>query len=398
MELSTIPFRIQLPDEVPFAFMLEQLAAEFVDLVDQRKPQGLRYPLPVLLTIAVLGKLAGQSRLEALADWAKQRAAQLAQLFGLKRPCMPHQSTWSRVLSTLDVEAFDARVTHFFRQAIRQAEVPERGSSVLALDGKTVRGTIPPGSSQGLHLLAAYLPERGVVVAQLAVDRKENEIVVAPQVLAGLDLTGLVVTGDAMHAQRALSIQVVEQQHGDYLWFVKENQPTLLAYIQDALEPLVVAEGWPVPAQDIRSVTQTERGHGRIEERTITVTQDLAGYHDWPYLQQAFRLQRRVFKPDGTMTEEVRYGITSLERSLADAQRVMAIARQEWGIENGLHYRRDVTLDEDAGRFRRGNGPRAWAILNNAVIGLVLLTKAVNLAAAQRAFDFPFDCFLARLC
>jgi predicted transposase YbfD/YdcC len=397
MELTTPPFRVQLPDEVPFAFHLEQLAQQFVDIVDQRKRRGIRYPLPVLLTIAVLGKLAGQSRLEALADWAKQRAPQLAQLFGLPRAHMPHQSTWSRIFGAIDVAALEARVAHFFRTAVRQADVLPRGSTVLVLDGKTVRGTIPTGSSQGLHLLAAYLPQAGVVLAQAAVACKENEIVVAPSVLAELDLTGIVATGDAMHAQRTLSVQVVEQQHGDYLWFVKENQPSLLASIQDALKPLVVAEGWPVPPQDIRTHSQIERGHGRLEERSITITQDLAGYHDWPYLQQAFRLVRRVYKPNGSVSEEERYGITSLPRHLADAERVMTIARQEWGIENGLHYRRDVTLDEDAGRLRRGNAPHAWAILNNAVIGVVLLTKATNLAAAQRAFDFPFDCFLARL-
>lgn len=396
MELTTIPFQVQLPAEVPFAFTVEQLAQHFTDLVDQRKRRGVRYPLAVLLTIAVLGKLAGQSRLEALADWAKQRAAQLARLFGLPRARMPHQSTWSRVLGGIDVGALEARVAHFFRTAVREAEVPAPGSIVLALDGKTLRGTIGAGSTRGVHLLAAYLPERGVVLAQLAVDRKENEIVVAPLVLAGLNLTGVVVTGDAMQAQRALSMQVIAQQ-GDYLWFVKENQPTLLASIQDALAPLVVAEGWPVPPQDRRTRTQTECGHGRLEQRTITVTQDLAGYHDWPYLKQAFRLVRRVWKPDGTSSEEVRYGITSLPRTLADAGRVMTIARQEWGIENGLHYRRDVTLHEDAGRLRRGNAPQAWAALNNAVIGVVLLTGATNLAAAQRAFDFPFDCFLAHL-
>jgi hypothetical protein len=98
----------------------------------------------------------------------------------------------------------------------RIAEVPDRGSLVVALDGKTLRGTIPLGQTRGVHLLAAYLPQEGLVLAQVEVDRQENEIVVAPTILMQLDLQGVVVTGDAMFTQRTLSIQIVEAG-GDYL-------------------------------------------------------------------------------------------------------------------------------------------------------------------------------------
>ena len=99
---------------------------------------------------------------------------------------------------------------------------------MLALDGKTLRGAILVGQSQGVHLLAAYLPEEGVVLAQAAVEHNENEMVVAPTLLASLPLNGVVVVGDALHAQRALSIKIVEA-NGDFLWFVDQNQPTVLA-------------------------------------------------------------------------------------------------------------------------------------------------------------------------
>jgi predicted transposase YbfD/YdcC len=312
---------------------------------------------------------------------------------------MPHQTTWSRILATaVDVSALEGLLARFFQAMQRRAEVPARGSIVLAIDGKTVRGTIPTGSTQGLHLMAAYLPEQGVVLAQLAVDTKTNEIVAAPKVLAQLELTGIVVTGDAMQAQRELSIQVV-QQGGDYVWFVKENQPSLLADIQQALLPLAIAKGWSAPAQDWPvTVREMEKGHGRIEERIVTSSSILAGYHDWPSVEQVFRITRRVWNEQtGEWDEEERYGITSLPARVADTRRLGKIARQEWGIENGLHYRRDVTLHEDAGRLRRGEGPQVLAALNNAVIGIVLQSGHSNLAAAQRAFDFPFDRFLARL-
>jgi len=114
--------------------------------------------------------------------------------------------------------------------------VPKRASIALALDGKTLRGTIPLGHTHGVHLVAAYLPGTGVVLAQLTVHAKENEIVVAPTILAQLDLHGVVVTGDAMYTQRPLSTQIVEAD-GDYLWLVKDNQPQLGQDVEDLFVP-----------------------------------------------------------------------------------------------------------------------------------------------------------------
>jgi predicted transposase YbfD/YdcC len=396
MYSTTIPFELQLPDDVPFAFSVQALANRLEELTDRRKRRGVRYPLAVLLTLAVLAKLSGHSRLESIADWARLRAEELARLFGLKRPSMPHQSTWSRVLGqAVDVAQLEQVLGQFFEETQQTAEVPPRGSIVLAVDGKTLRGTIPGGQTRGVHLVAAYLPDAGVVLAQLAVDRKENEIVVVPQLLAHLDLTGVVVVGDAMQTQRQLSIQVVEDG-GDYVWFVKENQPTLLSDLELLFERPRLAKGWSDPTTDFTTARQVELGHGRLEEREITVSRMLREYLDWPYLDQVFRLERRVTER-GKTKSEIRYGISSLPPEVADAERLLQIARAEWGIENGLHYRRDVTLQEDACQLRRGTGPQVMAALNNAVIGIVGLYRQTNLAAAQRAFDYAFDRLLARL-
>jgi hypothetical protein len=120
------------------------------------------------------------------------------------------------------------------------AAVPARGSMLLSSDGKTLRGTIPRGSTRGTHLLAAYLPKQGVVLAQVDGDQKENEIVAAPRLLANLDLTGTVVTGDAMQTQRDLSIEIGDQG-GDYLWTVKDNQPTLRHGLETLFDPGLLA-------------------------------------------------------------------------------------------------------------------------------------------------------------
>lgn len=395
MYSSTLPFSLQLSTDVPFAVDLHALTAVFAALPDRRARRGVRYPLAPLLTLAVCAKLAGHSRIAALAAWARLRAMDLAKLFHLSRDTMPHPSTWSRIFAeAVDVQVLEYALGQFFQATQTTAEVPARGSIILAVDGKTLRGTIPAGQTSGVHLVAAYLPERGVVLAQLAVDRKENEIVVVPTLLAQLDLTGMVVIGDAMQTQRHLSIQIVEAG-GDYVWFVKDNQPSVRTDIELLFTPIPPLPGAADIPTDFTHATQINNQHGRLEERRITVSSWLHDYSEWPYLAQVFKLERIVWRA-GKATSEVRYGVTSLPATVADAERLLTITRAAWGIENGLHYRRDVSLDEDASRLRRGHGPQVMAALNNAVIGLVSTSGERNLAAVQRIFAYRFDRYLAR--
>jgi predicted transposase YbfD/YdcC len=392
---NTLPFRFDLPTDMPFAFSLTALAEHLLPLVDQRKRRGVRYPLVPLLITAVLAKLAGYARLEDLSDWAKLRAADLSALFELSRSSMPHQSTWSRIFAhAIDLADFEARLTSFFLAHRQSAELPPRGSTVLALDGKTLRGTIPTGHNRGVHLLAAFLPEEGIVLAQAAVERKENEIVVAPLLLARLPLAGVVVVGDALHTQRALSISIVEA-NGDFLWFVDQNQPGVLDDITRLFVEPEVEKGWSLPPSDFERAHSCESGHGRVEERSITVSSMLEGYTFWPYLAQVFKLERRWWDAKGEHYE-VRYGLTSLPRRVASPQDLLRIARAEWAIENGLHHRRDVSLEEDACQLRRGRAPQTNAALNNLVVSLVLSSGETNLAAAQRQFAYAIDRAFAR--
>lgn len=392
----TIPVQLVLPLDGAVVFSVDALLARLGAVQDQRKQRGQRYALDVLLTIAVLGRFAGHTHLAALADWARLRAPALAQLFGLPRSTMPHPATWSRILGhAVDLMTLEAVLRDFFHDQICTAEVPARGSIILAIDGKTLRGTIPAGQARGVHLIAAYLPDRGVVLAQLPVDHNANEIVVMPQLLQLIDLTGMVVVGDAMQAQRDLSTQIVAAG-GDYLWTIKENQPRLRADLELLFARPRLAQGWSDPTTDFVTFRQVEKGHGRLEERTIVVSRMLRDYVDWPYLDQVFRLER-VVTERGRCTSEVRYGITSLPPCVADAQRLLMVTRAEWGIENGLHWRRDVTLGEDACQVRRGHAPQVLAALNNLVIGLVRQAGGRNLAAAQRACAYAVDRQLAQL-
>jgi predicted transposase YbfD/YdcC len=392
MQSSTSALTVSLP-RVPLLFSPTSLYAHLLTLTDQRDPRGVRYPLAVLLTIATLAKLAEQNAPRAIADWAQLRAPVLADLFGLDRPTMPHATTWNRVFGgAIDPQQFTRLVADFLLAATtppRGTRKRRRGMIALCLDGKTLRGTIPAGMTRGVHLLAAYLPEQGIVLIEVAVDGKENEIVTARTVLSLVDVRGCVVTGDAMFAQRRLSRQI-RRHGGDYLWCVKENQATLY----DDIATLFTTAPLPALPNDFLTATSLDSAHGRYEERRLTASSLLIGYTTWPAAKQVFRLERRTLQGDGAWQESVAYGITSLPRRVADAERLLALARGHWGIENGLFYRRDVTLGEDRSLLRRGNGPQVLATLNDLTVGLLLREGHTNAAAGRRIYAaFPDHAF-----
>ena len=365
-------------------FELGRLAERLTTLTDSRQRKGLRYPLTPLLVLIVLAKLAGADSPSGIADWISSRGRQLREVLHLSWTRMPHHNTYRRVFAQVVTPEELDRVVSAHLQSL-----PGVGQSVLiAIDGKTVRGTIDPENPRGDHLLAAYLPEEGIVLKQVAAGDKDNEISVAPQLLQGLDLRGKVVAGDAMHTQRQLSAQILAAG-GDYLWIVKDNQPTLRAEIAElftADAPTVL--GGRVP-NDFRTFRQVEKGHGRRETRTITVSSELKGYTDWPGLEQVFQLDRRRVNTKSNKEErETVYGLTSLSVVNASPARVLPLSRAYWGIENGLHHRRDVTFNEDRTRQTRGHAGRVMATINNLVIGLLRHAGATNLAEARRWCDF----------
>jgi predicted transposase YbfD/YdcC len=224
----------------------------------------------------------------------------------------------------------------------------------MAMDGKTLRGTIPRGSTRGVHLLAADCPDAGVVLFQVAVDSKENEIVAAPTLLKQLDLTGTLVTGDAMFTRQQLRSHIVEAG-GDYLWMVKDNQPTLQADIELLFAPEYVNAGWSAPPLDFTTARSITKGHGRIEERIVTTRSMVADYSDWPYLAQVFQLEYRTWCcVSGKGTVDIRYGVTSAPVTVLEAQGSLQATRRHWGMETGLQGRRDISFREDAMRTRNG--------------------------------------------
>lgn len=349
---------------------LWRLFRRWGEVRDLRKAKGKRYPLPALLSIAVLAKLAGQQPPQAIAEWAQLRRRALCGLFGLYRHAMPVLRTWNRIFAeSLSVDELESLVRDFLRESFYTG--PAEGSLCVAMDGKPLRGTICTDAPQGVHLLAIYLPRDGIVLAQMQIEDKANEIVAAPTLVRQIDLQGLVITGDAMFAQRALSLQIVAAG-GDYLWEVKGNQPALHEEIATLFDALENSPGGKGPAPDSVTAHSTSKGHGRLEQRTLTASSLLQGYSDFPHLRQVFKLETQITDlTTNVLTSHVRYGVTNLSAQRASAQELLAFVRQHWGIESGLHYRRDVTLGEDRIHVRVGHAAQVHAILNNVLVGLL---------------------------
>jgi predicted transposase YbfD/YdcC len=366
-------------------FDVSSLMTVLHQIRDPRAARGVRYSLATLLVLLILAKLAGEDSMKGMSEWVRLRSQKLAGLLKLPRQTMPHQTTYERVLAELDDIEVDQKLGQFF---VRQQD----DNITVSIDGKVLRGTIPVGETQGTHLLAAYVPETGVVLMQIEVECKTNEIIAAPKLLSYLDLTGCVVTGDAMFTQRELCIQIVEAG-GHFVLPVKGNQKTLHQAIAEAFMPASVAKGHqPIGLEEL-FVSEMSIGHGRIETRYLTVTADLNDYLDFPHVQQVFRLQRIVqHHATGEITYQVIFGITSLSRDQCSPDKLMALMRSHWHIENRLHYVRDVTFHEDASRIRHTKRQRLLATLNNLVIGLIRsATEFDYVPEARRYFDANYD-------
>lgn len=372
---------------------------------DPRSRLGRWHPLVFVLGLAVCAfTAAGHDSPEAIAEWAACCSqATLAALGGRRDPWTgrirpPSVRTFSRIFGRIDAEAFNAAVYSYLaalpasspdalpgvtrhereqRRAARAAARP--GPAALlpqaAGDGKTVRGAVRPDGSQ-VHLLSVFDVATGTVRAQREVNAKTNEIPELAPTVAHLDLTGAVVTLDALHTQAETARHLVQDKKAHYLMAVKGNQPGLLAAVAAALAG---------PDADFARATWTSEGtgHGRRERRSIRVAP--AGGIDWPHAAQVFRIRRDCGATHGPWThKQIAFGITSLPASLAGPRHLGIYARNHWAIENREHYVRDKTFGEDLQRVRAGNQPNVYAAIRNLAIGAFRRAGYANVAHARR--------------
>jgi predicted transposase YbfD/YdcC len=237
----------------------------------------------------------------------------------------------------------------------------ETCEGVVALDGKTLRRSFDRASAASpLHLVSAWAADQRLVLGQLAVGDKSNEIVAVPKLLELLSLRGTIVTADALNCQRQIARQVTDQG-GDYALALKGNQPVLFDDVRRFLDD---------PETPLVSAGATDAGHGRIETRTASLTSDIAWLqesHAWPGLQAIGKVEATREIDGGPAPDPLLPAGPSADRP------VNAIVRSHWGIENGLHWVLDVIMDEDDARNRKDHGPENLALLRRLALNLAKL-------------------------
>jgi predicted transposase YbfD/YdcC len=351
-------------------------------ITDKRKARGKIYRLETILMVIVLAKLSGEDKPTGIAEWGKHHGEELVKLMQLKKSQMPSVNTYRRILAEVASQAEVERMVGKYNQEGEHGEV-------YGMDGKAVRGMRKKDEEGSEYLLSVYDVKYWKVLAQVEVGRKENEISKAPKVLESVEISQKVITGDAMHTQKALSGQIV-RQGGDYIFPVKENQASLYKNIQQLFAPEYPKVGFGKIETDFLTVEKVNKGHGRLEKRTLTTSEMLNSYSTWPGLAQVYRLERQFqWWRSGRCYRtscEVEFGITSLSRAKTTPERLLGFRREHWGIETGLHYRRDVTFKEDATRMAIGDTGKVMASINNLVIALIHQANFQNAAQARRWF------------
>lgn len=364
-------------DVTAVAVACPDLADRFAAVGDGRSEQGRVHPVAAVLALCAGAVVAGMRSFTAIAGWVADVPAELlARLYDRPGPAVPSKSTIWRVVTDVDAAAVDAVIGAWL--ADRVAGPPTDGdstSTAIAVDGKTVRGAVDAEGNQ-VHLLAAATHTDSLVLGQVEVGAKTNEIPMFTPLLdsltaAGIDLTGAVVTGDALHAQRAHA-EDLHDRGMDFCFTVRENQPRLFAAL-DALD-------WrAVPVTD----WTVERGHGRITTRTIQV-QPAPSDLPFPHVEQVWLVERYVTDLRGTPVSAVAaLGVTSVSADRADPAGVAGLVRRHWRIE-ALHWLRDVVFREDDSKARTGSGPRVMAALRNLAIGAHRLAGRRDIAEATR--------------
>jgi predicted transposase YbfD/YdcC len=344
----------------------EDLLAALRAITDPRCRRGVRHQLVAVLGVAVCAVLAGARSYVAIAEWAHDLPALVRKGLGIAR-VPPSETAIRRVLQGIDPHLLDRTVCGWLAS---RAVSPERWRAV-AVDGKTARGARGV-DGRVVHLLAVLDHADGVVLGQRVVDGKSNEITAFAPLLDGIDITGVIVTADALHTQREHA-EYLHRRGGHYLFTAKANQPKLHTQLK--------ALPWrDIPAADL----SRDAGHGRAESRTVKLTAVSVGI-GFPHARLAVQVtrQRRPLTGRKWRTETV-YAITDLDQSHIRPDEIADILRGHWHIENRLHWVRDVTFAEDHSQIRTGHGPAVMATLRNLAISIHRRHGATNIAAATR--------------
>lgn len=360
----------------------------FEELSDSRQAGKIKYNLVEVVVMAIIAVTAGAKHWNEIAMYCKAKQDILKKIYHLElKNGTPTDDTFQRIFAIIKPKEFEKCFIKWIKSAI---DIPDK--EIVSVDGKTLRGTQDTEDNCNvIHMVSAWANHTGVVLGQLRVDEKSNEISAVPKLLDCIDVKDCVITSDAMSCQKK-TVRKITEHECDYVICLKGNQETLHDDVKLYFETAKKEPDF-YPLSKTKTLT---KNHGRIEKREYFLTEDVEGIADkneWCNLNAIGMVRStRIIKDIETV--EVRYFITSV----TDVKLFSEAVRQHWGIENSLHWCLDMCFDEDHCRMRVDNSGENFAVLRHIATNLYKSFPSGKLSLKAKRFKCSFDDkFLSRV-
>lgn len=345
----------------------------FSSIADTRQQAQVRHDLYEIIAMTIAAVIGNSDGWDEVEDFCRSKEAWLREHMKLElEHGIPSETTFARVWKQIDPEGFKKCFTQWTSQVHQKLT-----GEIISVDGKTICGS-KSENHKPIHMISAWASEQEIVLGQMCVEEKTNEIPTVPLLLDLLDISGCIVTADAMSCQREITKKITDGE-GDYVLSLKENQPTLYEYTETYFKDAMEHPQW---YPEMTSCETMDKGHGRIEKRTYYLSSDLSGLanvSDWSGLTSIGMVYSRVTTGD-VESSEIRYAITSLN-SVDTFARAM---RKHWSIENGLHYCLDVSFNEDHSRIRKDHAPDNLAVVRHFALSALKQLPEPKRASIKR--------------
>ena len=349
----------------------------FDSLPDPRVERTRLHELKDIIFITIAAVLSGCEDWNDIELYGKAKEDWLRTFLKLPHG-IPSHDTFNRVFAAIDPVALEKCFVEWVQQV---AEITE--GQIVSIDGKRLCNSGCDGKKSIVHMVSAWSNVNNMVLGQLKVEDKSNEITAIPALLEVLDLKGCIITIDAMGCQRQIAETIINKG-ADYILALKGNQGHMLDDVEEAFKETVV--------EDKNMDRQQEVNHGRIEKRCCRVIDDLdwvCKKEEWKNLKSIIAIEsERYHKHNGKTEQEVRYYISSLA---ADATKLNGAIREHWGIENKLHWSLDVVFGEDQSQKRAGNAAQNFSIITRIALNIIKNDKKTKISMKNKRHKAGWD-------